>query len=610
MRIGVLNSWPNLVYSAEREFIARLKLACTAIGWDCMEVVTSEDVLQAQVDCVLVTHEYSPKLTGVPTIGLLWSPPDYFQDDPLRVRSVLSYDGYLAGSDSIRQYLEDLLFSTRKESPISDWNFLPTAQMTEFHPPDLSQPSLFYTGVHWDGSRHGRLIRKLRNKLPFAFYGDPGKWSKYGAQYKGAIPFDGVSIFEKINKAGVALCLHRDEHLKNDVPSMRIFEAAAAGAIIITEDSSFAKRHFGDSVLYVNRDGGVAEKAAQIASLFDWVRSHPQEAQKMAIQSHSIFNNKFSLEKLLEKLPQFLQDVKRAHCYDMDKQPKSEAVVEVIVRVGGRRLEFIERCLDSLVAQTYQNLGLVLVSYQEVAGLDHLVAKYANRFVTVKRVSSKPTGFRSTALWDGLRVIEADYFCNLDDDDTIQPNHTSTLVNLLEENKNAFVAYSGTIQVQDEEGHFYTQPNFRGAAKKEIKENRCLHFFEPFHKRRILRLENYIQSNAWLARKSVLEQRDVTDPKLIVSEDMLLYLIFLRSGDFLFSWRATAEWRWRSTSKDNSVLFETCQRECGQRVLRRTEYFYERQDDLIREVFLSVVTLIYRKYPSVKAWVRTTRQLF
>lgn len=119
MRIAVLNSWPNLEFSAEREFIARLMQACSNLNWTCIEVVTSEDILRADVDCVLTTHEYSPKLTAVPTIGLLWSPPTFFQDDPIRVRSILSYDGYLAGYGCIREYLGDLLFSTGKDTPIS-----------------------------------------------------------------------------------------------------------------------------------------------------------------------------------------------------------------------------------------------------------------------------------------------------------------------------------------------------------------------------------------------------------------------------------------------------------------------------------------------------------
>ncbi|WP_161626939.1 glycosyltransferase [Sulfuricella denitrificans] len=477
--------------------------------------------------------------------------------------------------------------------------------MTEFIPPNLSNPALFYTGVHWDGSRHSKLMNDLRAKLPVSFYGDPAKWAHYGAAYKGAIPFDGVSIFEKINSEGVVLCLHRDEHLKHDLPSMRIFEAAAAGAVIITEKSNFAQRHFGGSALYVDQDASVAEKVAQISAHFAWICSHQGEALAMASQSHAIFNANFALEKLLAQLPEFLQQVKRANYYEIDNTTNTEARVDVIVRVGGRGLAFIERCLDSLAAQNHINLGLVLVSYREVPGLDGLLEKYANRFTSIKRIASEPTGFRSTALWDGMRAIDGKYFCNLDDDDTLHPNHISSLVALLESDKEHHVAYSGWIQIQDEDGHYYRQANHTGPLGKQIKENRHLFFFDQFKRRRLLQLDNYVGSNAYLARTSLLEERDLVDPKLKVAEDVYLFLLFLRRSDFLFSWRATANWHWRTTSEDNSMMLETCHSECGRRVLLRTQFFYESPDSItMEEVLKPFVSHVYTKLPRVKMLVR------
>lgn len=580
MRVAVLNSWPNLEYSAEREFIARLKLACLNVGWTCIEVITSEDVLNAQADCVIVTHEFSPKLTEIPTIGLLWSPPDFYRDDSSRIRTILSYDGYLAGSDSVREYLTDLLFSTTKDSPVSNWDFLPTAPSTEFRPPSLNDPSLFYAGVHWDGGRHGGLIKGLCASVPVAFYGDPAKWARFGAAYKGVIPFDGISIFDRINEAGIALCLHREEHLKHDVPSMRIFESAAASAVIITENSNFAKRNFGDSVLYVDQDADAVAKVIQIRTHFEWIRSHPAEALALAAKSHAIFNENFALEKLLAKLPDFLQQVKSAGYYDVGIHNNIRPKVEVIVRVGGRGLFYIERCLDSLAAQSYPNLGLILVSYREVPGLDTLLEKYKIRFASIKRIASKPTGFRSTSLWDGIRAVDGEYFCNQDDDDTLHSNHISSLVALLESNNDHYVAYSGCVQVQDELGHYYDQVNFTGPIGVQIKENRHLIFFDQFKRQRILCFDNYVQSNTWLARKSVLQERDLADPKLIVVEDVYLYFLFLRRSDFLFSWRVTANWHWRSASKDNSMMnvHETSWAQSVDRIKLRTHFFGLSQD--------------------------------
>lgn len=610
MRIAILNSWPNLEYSAEREFIARFKRACADLGWTCFEVVTSDDILAANVDCVIATHEFSPKLTDVPTIGLLWNPPVFFRDDPLRVRAVLSYDGYLPGSNFVRTYLEDLIFSTEKKSPIADWDFLPTAPATVFRPPDLIAPSIFYAGVHWDGNRHGKLIKKLCASLPMAFYGDPTKWARFGSAYKGKIPFDGATIFDRIHDAGVALCLHRDEHLNQNVPSMRLFESAAAGAVIITENSKFAQENFGDSVLYVERSADEREKFNQINDHFQWVRAFPDEALKKAERSNAIFNKRFALQTLLEKLPEFVQQISTLNHFVFETQCKRTSKVECIVRVGGRDLIYIERCLDSLAAQVYRNIGLILVNYRYVAGLDTLLSKYENRFTSIKQISSKDTGFRSTALWDGMRALDSDYFCNLDDDDTIHINHVGSLVEILELNGDINVAYSGSIQVEDEVDNYFHQSNFDGPIGTEIKENRRILFFEQFDRKRFLS-NNFILSNSFLARVLLLTDKDLTDPKLVVAEDFYLYLLFLRRGDFMFSWRATANWHWRTTSEDNSMLRETRHPECHDRVQLRTRFFACVQEPLTTDdVLRPFVTRAWKKYPFIKGIFQSIRKFW
>ena len=43
--------------------------ACDKLGFEPVEVITSDDIMRCQPDCVLVTHEFSPKLTPFPTLG-------------------------------------------------------------------------------------------------------------------------------------------------------------------------------------------------------------------------------------------------------------------------------------------------------------------------------------------------------------------------------------------------------------------------------------------------------------------------------------------------------------------------------------------------------------
>ena len=98
MRIALQNSLPNHPYSAEAEWIRGFFTACERLGFEPVEVITSHDILRCQPDCGLVTHEFLPKLTPFPTLGLNWSPPAFFAGDPVRRRAILSLDGHLCGS--------------------------------------------------------------------------------------------------------------------------------------------------------------------------------------------------------------------------------------------------------------------------------------------------------------------------------------------------------------------------------------------------------------------------------------------------------------------------------------------------------------------------------
>ena len=65
MRIAVQNSFPNHPQSAEAEWIRRALIACISVGYEPVE----DDIIRCQPDCVLITHEVSPKLTPFPLWG-------------------------------------------------------------------------------------------------------------------------------------------------------------------------------------------------------------------------------------------------------------------------------------------------------------------------------------------------------------------------------------------------------------------------------------------------------------------------------------------------------------------------------------------------------------
>jgi len=65
MRIALQNPFPNVPQVAEAEWIRRFFTACGRLGFEPVEVITSDDIMQCQPDCVLVTHENVPQAHAI-----------------------------------------------------------------------------------------------------------------------------------------------------------------------------------------------------------------------------------------------------------------------------------------------------------------------------------------------------------------------------------------------------------------------------------------------------------------------------------------------------------------------------------------------------------------
>lgn len=513
--------------------------------------MTSDEIYDFEPDAVIVTHEYTPKLTKFLTIGVVWSPLAFFSKDPARIRNILSYDGYLVATQSLRDFIDDLLSSHGKEAPVSSFDFLPTAMSERSQVPLRLNPTIFYAGVHWDGGHHDDLFSELYGRLPLSVYGNPTKWGFVGEDYKGTIPFDGRSVVDEIARCGVALSLHSTAHRTESIPSMRLFEAASAGAIIISDSIDFAKQEFGDSLLYIDSSLGASAGAKQISAHMAWIRSNPEAARSLAASANAIFRRRFSLEAQLKLLPDFVESVRNSM---MQSDEGIHGLVEVIVRLGSRPTEMVRRALLSIASQSYPRIALVLVCYRSVHGLEDLLDEFDGRFERITRVDVPDNGLRSTALWAGLKAAKADYVCNLDDDDTIHPTHIASQVSSLVRHPDAQLVYSGVIECQEEPGHWFDEINFTGDIGRPIEESRRLRFLEPFSRDRMLQFDNFIQSNCWMVRRGALTDDILVDPETRVAEDILLYLLLMKNGDFVPTWRVTADWNWRSASRDNSMF--------------------------------------------------------
>lgn len=100
----------------------------------------------------------------------------------------------------------------------------------------------------------------------------------------------------------MSLLLHSQQHLEGGAPTGRIFEAAAANTVIISDKHPFIMQQFGDNVLYIDMEQTGEEIFAEIDSHIQWVKDNPEKSKEMANNCHQILLEKFTLEAQLQKL--------------------------------------------------------------------------------------------------------------------------------------------------------------------------------------------------------------------------------------------------------------------------------------------------------------------
>jgi hypothetical protein len=560
MKIALLNAFPNLLHSAEREFIERGIAVLRALGHEARSVVTSDETIAFNPDLVILTHEFAAKTTDHFTVGLLWSPTQFYRGDEGRVKSIRSWDLVVPINAATRRYARSIHFPLRHRTAVSDLDFFPSAPAGQFAPPAPSKLNLVYVGAHWDGLRHKQMLEELAKLTDLHIYGPPKAWEFLPGSYRGMIPFDGSSLFKTLNQHGIVLALHKREHVEEETPTMRVFEACAARCAVITEPMQPLVDLFGDSLHYVDRTQSPVRLARNVAAIVERYQADPALFTQTTARAHERFLAKASLERLMGALLEEVAARKALHnaspvAVSSASMSRPTLEVSAIVRCGSRPLSIVERAVASLAAQTHPRIGLILVRFAEIDGFDAWVQdlRASGRFTFVNVVQAPGKGLRSAAWWAGLRAVQSDAFCVLDDDDELFRDHIAHLVEVLEHDPECDLAYCGVVK-QEEDGLFLnTHLRFGGEGGVTIEERRALHFMDDFNLDRLLRFDNYIQSNAWVARRHVLTEDVLDDPELEVAEDMYFYLLLASRFRFRFSGRATALWNWRSNAGDNSM---------------------------------------------------------
>ena len=317
----ILVLWSGL---GEFAWAKRLENACNTLGWECITSIDPAElsdydrlvqdkpstpteiqslINQHKPDCVISLkwdHIYSKEvphyLSATGVFNRITDPTGAPPND------LLSFNGILHATsiEALIKFFED----NGKKCNSMEW--YPSSTATEYDP--VKPKTIFYCGFQWDNKRNGSEYRKMFSLLDeegyLDIYGPAHKWDCAPNAVRG-MTFNEEEFRLAMRKSGIVLVLHTQGGIEKGAPAARVFEAAAACCVIISDQHPFIMREFGDCILYVDHTKTGEALFQEINLHRKWILDHPIEAELMARKAHEIFSTKFTLEMQLKAFKDF-----------------------------------------------------------------------------------------------------------------------------------------------------------------------------------------------------------------------------------------------------------------------------------------------------------------
>jgi len=525
LKIGLLNPWTD---AAENQLVPFIVRAAEQAGHTVVECKNSGDVLRHSPDFVLAMSRTQPKLVDVPTYGILFDPRTILLDHPSYLTNFFTYDGVLTIFDSLRDFATDLLAAARRDTPIG--SFYPTCLAPEWHQPiELASVRLAYFGVNWDGRRNG-LFTRLDQQPWMEIYGPRSGWTFLtGHAYKGTVPFDGISVIERYRAAGAALCLFSERHMADDIITSRVFEASAAGAVIIAPRMRWLEATFGDSILYIDQHAPDDELVEQITRHITWIRSHPVEAGALSEAAHEIFTERFSLDRLLANAIEYHHSVQRAR-EGLAAAITSRPLVSVVVLVRDASTRQLTRSLDSIARQRYAQVEVLITQPVDIPDAARTEAIAGFERTAGRPATIVPCDADTDPLAAALQAGAGDFIAVLMAGDEWQSDHLTSLMSALQQFGDRKLGHSGSVF--QHRRAFTTE-----GGSQEVREVRPFPF--SYATDDVVGAGRDLPLSTLLFHRELLDAWALRDPHLSTDAGARLILALLERETPVFSYKAT-----------------------------------------------------------------------
>ncbi|MDI6801574.1 MAG: glycosyltransferase [Thermodesulfovibrionales bacterium] len=226
---------------------------------------------------------------------------------------------------------------------------------------------------------------------------------------------------------------------------------------------------------------------------------------------------------------------------------EKKPLVSIVVRTKDRP-KLLEKALQSIAAQTYRPIEVVLVNDGgcdlDIDGLKTILGDVSLNYIRLAENRG-----RARAGNAGIENAKGEYIGFLDDDDEFYPEHVETLVSFL---------------MQSDYQVAYTDSNYafqEWITDKYVTVSKEVLYSQDFDRQRLL-IANFIPMLNVLCRKDLLCRAGLFDEKLEAHEDWDLWLRFSQYSDFYHIKKVTAEISMRTdgttiTSSNRMAFLET-----------------------------------------------------
>lgn len=187
--------------------------------------------------------------------------------------------------------------------------------------------------------------------------------------------------------------------------------------------------------------------------------------------------------------------------------------------------KYLQRCIDSILNQNFQDYELILIDDGSVDQSGEICEKYAGKYGQIKVIHQENQGHTS-ARNSGLAIAQGEYIVFVDSDDWIEPNLLSDCYEKVTENNYPDIVLYGFRRVMKGENIDRKQPYREGAYNKEDIKKELL----PS----LLTSGRFSLSERMMKKELVIEYQKVVNPKIKLGEDMLCCTVSLANAQSVY----------------------------------------------------------------------------